>query len=517
MTKGAIAAGHPATVAAAAEILADGGNAFDAAAAAFATAAVVEPVLCSLGGGGFLLARKAGGEALVYDFFVQTPQTKRPTSEIDFFPIEVDFGTTRQGFHIGLGSIATPGAFLGLEAIAHELGSLPLARLLEPATRWAREGVTLRRSDADLFRIVAPILLARPEGRALFAPAGELLDVGDRLRQPELATALEMLGSEGAAVLHGGALGETLIAASNADGGQVTRADLESYRVIKRAPLAQRYRSATLLTNPPPSAGGILIAFALALLEGLPLRGPVESAAHRQVLMRAMEATNRARVEAALHEGLNEAQESAAAARLLDPALVARYAAEVEGQPHNSRGTTHISVIDGAGNLASLTLSNGEGCGFLLPGTGIMMNNMLGEEDLSPLGFHRWPEDCRISSMMAPTLLLQDSGAALALGSGGSNRLRTAILQVLINRFDLGLPLKRAVEEPRVHFERGVLGLEAMSSEPDAALSERAERVELFPGLSVFFGGVHAVERRADGSFEAAGDPRRGGAVQLLG
>lgn len=516
MTKGAIAAGHPATVAAAAEILADGGNAFDAAAAAFATAAVVEPVLCSLGGGGFLLACKAGGEALVYDFFVQTPQRKRPSSEIDFFPIEVDFGTTRQEFHIGLGSIATPGAILGLETIACELGSLPLARLLEPAVRWAREGVEVRRSDAELFRVVAPILTARAEGRALFAPAGELLDEGDRLVQPALADTLETLGREGAALFHGGALGETLIAASNGGGGQVTRADLAGYRVIKRAPLVRRYRGATLLTNPPPSAGGILIAFALALLEGLSITGPVESAPHRQILMRAMEATNRARIEAALHEGLNEARESAAAARLLDPALVARYAAEVAGQPHNPRGTTHISVIDGAGNLAALTLSNGEGCGFLLPGGGIMMNNMLGEEDLCPQGFHRWAEDCRISSMMAPSLLLQDSGAALALGSGGSNRLRTAILQVVVNRFDLGLPLKRAVEEPRLHFERGVLGLEATSDEPDTALTGRAERVELFPGLSVFFGGVHAVERRADGGFEAAGDPRRGGASQLL-
>jgi gamma-glutamyltranspeptidase/glutathione hydrolase len=123
------------------------------------------------------------------------------------------------------------------------------------------------------------------------------------------------------------------------------------------------------------------------------------------------------------------------------------------------RGTTHISVIDAAGNAASLTLSNGEGCGHVLPVTGIMLNNMLGEEDLNPEGFHRWGEDLRLSSMMAPTLA-EHAGRLIALGSGGSNRLRTAILQVLCNLIDLGLSPEASVAAPRIHLERGKISIE---------------------------------------------------------
>ena len=423
--KGAVACGHPATAAAAQEILEDGGNAFDAALAAFCAAAVAEPVLCSLGGGGFLLARRAEGAALLYDFFVETPLRRRDAAAIDFYPILADFGTATQEFHIGLGAIGTPGAIRGLFDAHADLGSLPMTRLVAPAARIAREGVPLRPVDSYLFNVVGPILIARPEGRARFTrPEGALLAHPDVLRQPELADTLEALARDGPALLHEGELGQRLVADCRDQGGQITMADLAAYRTIKRQPLVRRHRGCRILTNPPPSAGGILIAFALELLARTDL-GPLGfgTAAHLELLARVMGLTNKARVEARLHEGAARAaagaaagaatgatagaEEQAAAGRLFDPELLARYGAEVADHPVSNRGTTHISVVDAAGNIAALSISNCEGCGYMVPGSGIMMNNMLGEEDLNPRGFHAWPEGRRMSSMMAPTVAYQ--------------------------------------------------------------------------------------------------------------
>ena len=533
--KGAVACGHPATAAAAQEILEDGGNAFDAALAAFCAAAVAEPVLCSLGGGGFLLARRAEGAALLYDFFVETPLRRRDAAAIDFYPILADFGTATQEFHIGLGAIATPGAIRGLFDAHADLGSLPMTRLVAPAARIAREGVPLRPVDSYLFNVVGPILIARPEGRARFTrPEGALLAHPDVMRQPELADTLEALARDGPALLHEGELGQRLVADCRDQGGQITMADLAAYRTIKRQPLVRRHRGCRILTNPPPSAGGILIAFALELLARTDL-GPLGfgTAAHLELLARVMGLTNKARVEARLHEGAARAaagaaagaatgvtagaEEQAAAGRLFDPELLARYGAEVADHPVSNRGTTHISVVDAAGNIAALSISNGEGCGYMVPGSGIMMNNMLGEEDLNPRGFHAWPEGRRMSSMMAPTVAYGADGSIAAFGSGGSNRIRTAILQVLLNTIDFGQPITEAVVAPRLHFENGVANLEAGFDEAlGAALQGPERQVVFWPRHNLFCGGVHTVRRDVQGRLDAAGDPRHGGTAVVV-
>jgi gamma-glutamyltranspeptidase/glutathione hydrolase len=227
--------------------------------------------------------------------------------------------------------------------------------------------------------------------------------------------------------------------------------------------------------------------------------------------------TNRARVETRLHEAMAEADEQAAAERLLDPDLLARYSQEILGRPHTPRGTTHISAVDAAGNIAALSISNGEGCGYILPDSGIMLNNMLGEEDLSPLGFHVWPEGCRMSSMMAPTVAYLDDGRIAALGSGGSNRIRTAILQVLVNLIDFALPVDRAVAAPRLHIENDIANLEdGLSPAAAQAASALAAQTIQWPPHNLFFGGVHTVTREPHGQCAGAGDPRRGGAAVIL-
>jgi len=183
-----------------------------------------------------------------------------------------------------------------------------------------------------------------------------------------------------------------------------------------------------------------------------------------------------------------------------------------------TRGTTQISVADAEGNLASLTLSNGEGSSYVLPGSGIMMNNMLGEEDLNPGGFHRVPPGIRLASMMTPTIACLADGAQIALGSGGSNRIRSAILQVLTNVLEFDMSLEGAVNAPRLHLERSHLSVESgFSSAALEGLEAEWPGMKRWPGTNLFFGGVHAVARLPNGEFRAAGDPRRGGAVAIAG
>ncbi len=513
---GAVACGHPDTAAAVEEILRDGGNAFDAVLAGLCASCVAEPILSSLGGGGFLLARNADGNASVYDFFVDTPRRRRPPEETSFYPIHADFGTATQEFHIGLGACAVPGQIKGLFRIHRDLGSLPLARIMAPAIRLAREGVVLRPVDAYLIQVVAPILTAEAEPKEIYTSSdGVLLGTGDRLHHPHMADSFEALLSEGERLLYGGGeLGSLLLDACRERGGHLTQRDLEGYEVQCREPIVRRYRDTEIFTNPPPSAGGILIGFALELLSGLDAE-PQDEVARLTLLGRVMSLTNRARLEVALDEIIDRDKE--ALRRLYAPDLLARYRRDVAGVPPVDRGTTHISVVDAEGNVAAMSLSNGEGCGQVLSGTGIMPNNMLGEEDLNPGGMTGWREGVRMSSMMAPTVACRADGGLIGLGSGGSNRIRTAILQVLLNLVERGLNLQDAVEAPRIHVEGDRINLEEGAGRPDvSAIGGGDCDVLNWPELNLFFGGVHSVSLAANGALSAAGDPRRGGAALVL-
>ncbi len=496
--KGAVAAGHPKTAEAAIRMFEAGGNAFDAALAALAAACVVEPVLTSLGGGGFLLAREQGGKPCLYDFFVQTPRQRRPADACNFYPVIADFGNAQQEFHIGAGAIATPGTVRGLIHCHRRLGSLPLPTLLEPAIEYASRGVELNALQAYIFRIVAPIYRATPAAAALYG-AEALHGEGSVFHQPELADTLRWLAADGDMPFYDGELARRMSDHCQAQGGHLRRDDLSAYRVIERAPLLHRYRGYQVATNPPPSSGGTLINFALATLNDHPLSGTAFGhTRHLRTLARVMAHTNVARRDGIIARSAQHR------------AMLDEYLAAIDGHPVNTRGTTHISAIDNAGNSAALTLSNGEGSGELLPGSGVMLNNMLGEEDLNPDGFNRWPLDVRVSSMMAPTLA-EDRRRLIALGSGGSNRLRTAILQTLSNLIDFDMSPSAAVEAPRIHFERDHLDIEpGFPADAIDALRERYPDHRLWATHNLFFGGSHTV--CWDGkAFAGAGDPRRGG------
>ena len=269
MAKGIIAAGHDLTVQAAEDVLSDGGNAFDAAIAAFYAACLAEPVLASPGGGGFLLAKPYAGDAVLYDFFVQTP-LKKQLRNIDFIPIVADFGEASQEFHIGLGSIAVPGVVRGIFNVHEDLCTMPMRDLVAPALSFAREGITCNAFQSYILDIISPILLHNRRTREYFSAsqsAQNLLSTGDVYHPASLAETLEALAIEGERLFYEGEIAGDIVHACDTAGGLLTFADLKQYRCIKRAPLEFRYRHCKILSNPAPSSGGVLIAFALQLLQ----------------------------------------------------------------------------------------------------------------------------------------------------------------------------------------------------------------------------------------------------------
>jgi gamma-glutamyltranspeptidase/glutathione hydrolase len=486
-----VAAGHPATSRAAAAMLAAGGNAFDAVVAAGFAAGVAEPQLTGLGGGGFLLTRTAGGVECLYDFFVDTPGRGSQSADRapDFVPVTVHFGQAEQDFNVGLGSVAVPGCLAGYLRVHAALGRLPLAEVVAPAAALARDGVALNSHHAYLVEILQPILTASAAGRRLYTCGGRPLAEGERLVNSELARFLAGLAAEPSSAGPRGFAAPALaerIARDMADGGGLLSAeDLAAYRVCERAPLTAHYRGHRVLTNPPPAFGGSLLALSLSLLAEAGAPPPLGSAAQLERLVEVMIETDAIRARGGSEEPLRE------------------------GHPLSTRGTTHVSVCDREGNVAAMTTSNGESSGYIAPGTGVMLNNMLGEDDLHPDGFHAAPPGRRVASMMCPSLLLRDGEVVLALGSGGSKRIRTALLQVIGNVVDYGLSAREAVEAPRLHWDGERVELEPGFA--DAAVQALAERwpVNRWDERNLYFGGVQAVAPGQGG----AGDPRRGGSV----
>ena len=514
-TGGVVAAGHQLTAEAAANVLREGGNAFDAVLAALTSACVVEPVLASLGGGGFLLARPKDEKPRIYDFFVQTPKRCRSEKETDFHPVLVDFGTATQEFHIGRGAVAIPGLVRGLFEVHEDLCTVPMSEVVAQAVAYAKQGVKITAFQAYVFDILSNIYMATPSSAAIYGSRqrdGHAVVEDETLHQPELADVMEVLAHEGAELFYRGEIAARLVA-DMGDGGHLAQSDLDAYTVERRRPFESAYADARFFTNPPPSSGGVLIAFALELLrKQRPDRMQFGSAEHVALLGKVMDLTSQARLDAQRDAGTTHLDER----RLLDPSFIAPYLAELSGHPKARSGTTHISVIDAAGNIASLSVSNGEGSAYVIPGTGVTLNNMLGEEDLHPDGFHRWPVDVRMTSMMAPTIVQHADGRVIATGSGGSNRLRTAILQVLVNLLDFGMDVETAVTSPRIHFENGMLSVEGGFDHKriEAALKHFAQH-QLWDEMNLFFGGAHTV-MTMNKDFFGSGDPRRNGVCVLV-
>src|SRR5215211_7279985 len=385
---GMVAAGHPLTAEAGARVLREGGNAVDAAIAAMLVSWVAEPLLTGPGAGGYMLVAGAGETETLLDFFVAAPGFGSSKGPCDLVAIEVSFGDATQVFNVGPASVGTYGNPAGIEEAARRWGTVPLAELAAPAVAHARNGVAMNPQQAYIYAILEQIVRER------------LLREGDLFQDDELGDTIERLGAEGAAPFYTGEIAAAVVAELEPRGGMLTAEDLARYEAVARDPVRVSYRGREILTNPPPNAGGTLLAMAMELLE-----------------------------EAG--EGVPDAVELAYVMEVVQGRRTQEFVSQLGS-------TTQISVLDRDGRACSVTCTNGEGSGIWIPGTGIHVNNIMGEEDLNPLGFHRFPPGRRMPSMMAPTVVQGPNGVELVLGSAGSNRIRSAILHTIVGVIDRG-------------------------------------------------------------------------------
>jgi gamma-glutamyltranspeptidase / glutathione hydrolase len=456
--RAAVAAGHPATVEAGVEILSDGGSAADAAVAASLASCVAETVMTGLLGGGHAIYFDASaGRAHNLDCFVAVPGLGvEPRREIELVELQVPFGAELVHYAIGPASCGVPGLPAGLGALHREHGRLPWARLVEPALRLARAGVDFPPAHAACLAMLAPVM-TMDAGARIYSPGGRLLQAGERLEQPGLATALEALTDEGPRSVYDGSLADALLALMDQRGGLVTADDLASYDARWSEP--EEYAFADTL---------VLARSGLA---------PLGDALERLPALR----------------GLSPGERAVTLVRTL-------------GYADRDGDTTNLAVVDAEGNACVLTSSLGLGSGDFVPGLDLHLNSMLGEADLilGPLE----PGD-RMASMMSPLLALDEAGLALAGGAAGGTRLRSALVQVVAGILDEGLTPAEAVARPRLHPVDRLVHVEPdIGEEVVQALEEQGLEVREWPERHHYFGGVSVVARSG-----AAGDPRRSGAA----
>ena len=458
-----VAAGHPATVEAGIEVLADGGSAADAAVAACLASCVAETVMTGLLGGGHgIYYDAAAGRARNLDCFVAVPGLDaQPRADAQLLELKVPFGTELVHYAVGVGSCGVPGLPAGLGELHRAHGQLAWERLVDPALRLASDGVEFPAQHAACLAMLAPVMTMN-EGARIYSPGGELLGPGSQLEQPGLVRALELLADEGPGSAYEGTLGKALLDLMVERGGLVTPTDLRAYEPCWTTPSELAYAGRRLSTR-----------------AGLAPLGPTLSAMPQL-------------------RGRSSAERALALARTLDAPA-----------PERDGDTTNLSVVDREGNACVLTTSLGLGSGDFLPGLDLHLNSMLGETDLirGPLE----PGD-RVGSMMSPALALDGEGVALAAGAAGGTRLRSALVQVLAGILDEGLPADEAVARPRLHPVAGLVHLEPrFAAEAVSALERAGFEVRSWPERHHYFGGVSVVTPG-----DAAGDPRRSGAAAVL-
>jgi gamma-glutamyltranspeptidase/glutathione hydrolase len=489
MTSLAVVAPNPAAADAAEAVARAGGSAVDAAIAAALVAMVNEVGLVSLSSGGFVAVQPAAGSAYTVDGWVDRPGLGRPDDASR--PETWDVSTAYGGgvtITIGPGSVATHGSLAAFgEAHARD-GRLPWRELVAPAIDVARGGFHLGSASTYYLRYVHESVFGWDPAshRALHDADGRLTE--ERVVVADLAASLEVIATEGPRALHQGDLAGLLARDLQDRGGLLGAADLAAYAPVVRPPLTTRVAGWSLATTPPPSVGGVVVASMLRLLDGHPLAGwDDDDVEHLVRVQRAVLGHRRDVLETAAD--LDEASRA-----WLDR-VDADHRAVLE-----SGSTAHVSVTDAEGEACSITVSSGYGAGMIAAGTGIWLNNCLGEQELNPPG-RRVAAGSRLLSNMAPTVGRHDDGATLAIGSPGADRITTAIVSALAGFVNGGLDLAAAVAHPRVHVHR-------------AGLPDEEVRVEHEP--SMYYGGVGAALTRADGSLEAVADPRRDGVYRIV-
>ncbi|MEN8265053.1 MAG: gamma-glutamyltransferase [Nitrospirota bacterium] len=502
--KGAVASGHPLTARAAADMFSLGGNAFDAAVSAGFASVAAEPTLTSFGGGGFLLAHiEKQNRDVLFDFFVNTPGLGwKEKPKTGMVPVNIDFSGCTQTFHIGCSSAAVPGLLKGLLHSHERLCTLPLKTIIAPALSCLKDGLKISVLQEYFLNLLKPIFTSSDYGKEICTRNGRFIKSGDRLFNPMLENFFRGI-ADNTSDIYTGEIARKFIAEMKIQGGLISQDDLDAYEVIEREPLHIKYRDREILTNPPPSSGGVKLALALHLLENLEISSLDH--ASETFLIPLVE------LMMELHSFKPISNGNSISYPFPDSEIspiLQQYIKSISDKSFiSTQGTTHISVIDEEGNAVSMTTSNGSGSGYFIPGTGIMINNMMGEDDLHPDGFFSSPRGQRVSSMMIPTMVLKGGKVESVMGSGGSKRIKTAVLQVLLNLIDFSYSLEDAVEASRVHFEDGIVQIEPDVPEEVVEKLGKHYKTNRWKKKNMYFGGVHCVNGRMQGW----GDSRRGG------
>ncbi|MEE2962314.1 MAG: gamma-glutamyltransferase [Myxococcota bacterium] len=515
-----VAAGHPETCRAACEVYEAGGNAIDATLAAMTTAFAVEPLLTSPFGGGIMQLHEPGQRVpQTLPMFASVP-SKTFSSRTDFHPITVSFGAADQEFYCGKGSVAVSHLLQGLLDIHAEKGNLSRKQALEPAVKRAKDGQILTPALSNILQILTPILTMTTQGRSIYAPRGSILRTGDRLLLPELEKFIRELQSPKTS-------GENLLYQHfAAPDGLIGESDCRTQKLVHQQSYSVKLDAFEIFLPSYPSIGGILITFGLELLRRLQ-QEISKRLSITQLHIGVMATTQYFRqkeIIPRLKFDPNSFEETDLL-ETIDWGFYLNWTHNWLKNPHplmhdppSFGETTHLSIVDSNDWMVSITSSNGEGCGHIIPGTSLFANNFLGEQDLHPFGFHQYPQKTRLNTMMSPCLVFKADKPFAVLGTGGSNRIRTVLLQVLSRIIYQKIGLTQAVEAPRLHFEGGPIYYEATG--PDSPLSPEDEKIICHFGLetvrfekpNMFFGGVHATSSTG----EVIGDPRRGGAAKSL-
>jgi gamma-glutamyltranspeptidase / glutathione hydrolase len=511
MAKVVVSCGLQRAAVAGVHIAEDGGNAVDAAIGAALVAMATTPGMVGLDAAGFVTVWPADEEPHVIDGYTVMPGNGIAQEAIGGGgrEIEMDYGGYTRTI-VGFGSVGVSGGIAAFDEAHGRWGSVPWRVLFEPVIEHVNNGFSLPASSANYFTSSHDAVFGWLEHARPFAhrPDGSPMVAGDVVHMPDLAGSLESLATDGAATLYGGDLGRTLAAGIQAGGGIVTVEDLESYSVVDRTPTRASVAGWHIATNPPPAVGGsVLAALLLAASNVGTLVNPVERNA---AWVEIQEQVLRYR-----RDTLNSALDRSTAARSLLDAAGQGNLALLDGPP----STVHISAVDDFNNACSITVSSGYGSGAMVEGTGIWLNNALGELELTGGVYHGLEPGNRLMSNMTPTVARHEKGELLALGSGGADRITTAIGTVLLGHLLSGLSIEEAVMAPRAHVEdyrgeRLVAHETGFDLDPDALpnLGRRDLGV-----LQMYFGGVHVAARRADGTLVGVGDPRRNGSTAIGG
>jgi gamma-glutamyltranspeptidase/glutathione hydrolase len=470
------------------------------------TASVTEPGIIGPLGGCFLNIWPVHGEPCVIDGNVEMPGRSAPKDRFGAGLIECV--TTYGGgmtTYAGPGSVATPGMFAAMGAAHRQFGAADWAGLFHTAAVSVRDGFPLSQTAASYLALVAHTIFAwEPQARGLYTDQGQGLPAGHLIRDGALAQTLEQIGAEGATSLYTGDLAHRIAADVQDRGGLLDLADLAAYRPVLRPALRTRLRGWDLACNPPPAIGGPVLTAMLRLVGEItaPVQPTDAARVMRQVLDLRLHRVDVADdLEAAGHELLETI------ARLGDVGLP------------TSASTAHVSVVDEDGMSCAVTASAGYGSGMSLAGTGMLANNALGETELNRRGLHALSPGTRLASNMAPTTGRHDDGSHLSIGSPGADRITTALLQVLIHFCLHGQDLQHAVNAPRIHLRHLEDGSVRIDHERDVDLAASLAGQELarheHDPHAMYFGGVGAALRGADGTLSAAADPRRAAATAV--